>query len=332
MNISLESPYIPFITIIFDNNLTVKKANYKAFHFFNIENEEPKNKINNLDTILKKCKILVKELEKGKNLIAGGNRNYRFKWTSDNKEIFDCYLINHEGNLLLILNNITRSEEFIEIYKESRNYLESIISNISSGILVLDTELRITSLNKVQEQLFNITGLQINLIDAIGFSLPELIQDKFPGELIKTITTVLNTGKNEEIPELKVQNIIFKVNISPLRDSAGNVKGIIQVMENITKEKELEKKVIDSEKLAIIGSMIVTVNHQINNPLTSILGNVQLILEHSDLLPEKIIQRLKKIEENTFKISEITHKLEKMEKIKEIPYDSFNTKMIDIDE
>ncbi|MCK5125944.1 MAG: hypothetical protein KAR42_06795 [candidate division Zixibacteria bacterium] len=73
-------------------------------------------------------------------------------------------------------------------------------------------------------------------------------------------------------------------------------------------EEEMKKK-IDEERNAAQVEIAVAVNHYINNPLTALMGNLQLLsLKHQEL-PEDILRRLTVIEESARQISEVTKRL-----------------------
>jgi len=63
------------------------------------------------------------------------------------------------------------------------------------------------------------------------------------------------------------------------------------------------------ERLNAIIETAVTVNHEINNPLTAVLGNVQLLLMRSGNLDDETIRKLKVVEESAIRIKEVTQKL-----------------------
>jgi len=69
------------------------------------------------------------------------------------------------------------------------------------------------------------------------------------------------------------------------------------------------KKLVRSERAAAITETTVTVNHEINNPLTAILGNTQLMLMSREKLPADIVVKLETIERSAIKIRETTTKL-----------------------
>src|SRR5262249_49641748 len=64
---------------------------------------------------------------------------------------------------------------------------------------------------------------------------------------------------------------------SQLVDADGKISGVIMSVRDITIERKLEQQVVQSERLAAMGAMIGGVAHELNNPLTSILGVSELL-------------------------------------------------------
>ena len=64
---------------------------------------------------------------------------------------------------------------------------------------------------------------------------------------------------------------------SQLVDAEGKISGAIISVRDITLERKLEQQVVQSERLAAMGAMIGGVAHELNNPLTSILGVSELL-------------------------------------------------------
>ena len=71
----------------------------------------------------------------------------------------------------------------------------------------------------------------------------------------------------------------MRANASPLFDAEGKSSGVIVSVRDITVEKKLEQQIIQSERLAAMGQMIGGFAHELNNPLTSILGVAELLQE-----------------------------------------------------
>jgi len=81
------------------------------------------------------------------------------------------------------------------------------------------------------------------------------------------------------------------------------------IVKSFEKLKADFRKLVKSERAAAISETAVTVNHEINNPLTAILGNTQLLLMARDTLPEDAVAKLQTIEKSAIQIRETTSKL-----------------------
>src|SRR5207244_7248619 len=71
----------------------------------------------------------------------------------------------------------------------------------------------------------------------------------------------------------------MRASASPLFDAESKLSGVIACARDITVEKKLEQQIIQSERLAAMGQMIGGFAHELNNPLTSILGMAELLQE-----------------------------------------------------
>jgi PAS domain S-box-containing protein len=69
----------------------------------------------------------------------------------------------------------------------------------------------------------------------------------------------------------------MRASASPLFDADAKIGGVIMSVRDITTERKLEQQIVQSERLAAMGAMIGGVAHELNNPLTSILGVSELL-------------------------------------------------------
>jgi two-component system NtrC family sensor kinase len=88
----------------------------------------------------------------------------------------------------------------------------------------------------------------------------------------------------------------LRCHFSPLFTEAGKIEGVVISGRDVTELKRLEEQLIQSEKLAAMGQMLAGVAHELNNPLTAILGVTELLRDGEG------------VQENTKRQLELTHR------------------------
>ncbi|HWR83748.1 MAG TPA: histidine kinase dimerization/phospho-acceptor domain-containing protein [Candidatus Deferrimicrobium sp.] len=101
------------------------------------------------------------------------------------------------------------------------------------------------------------------------------------------------------------------------------------VAEGIASGKSIPRELLSKERLSAIIETAVAVNHEVNNPLTAILGNVQLLLLKRRDLDADLTAKLKTIETSALKIKDVTQRLMRITAPKSVEY-SEGTKMLDL--
>jgi len=76
---------------------------------------------------------------------------------------------------------------------------------------------------------------------------------------------------------------VFQISVSPWYDKNNRLVGSIHVAKDISNEKLLQQQLIQSEKLSAIGELISGIAHELNNPLTGVMGYSQLLQLRNDL-------------------------------------------------
>lgn len=196
-----------------------------------------------------------------------------------------------------------RLEREIEITK---NYLEDIIENTKTNLMVLDKELVIRTVNTAQAR-----TLGHSKQDILGKPFSSLFREALPpydGVPIETILHQTAEGRSFELKDYRITGLqesplFLTLNISPLMIE-GKIPGVLiasndvstrvqleEALKQYTLELEdkvergtataikLEQQVLHSEKLAALGRLAAGVAHEINNPLTSISTFTQLLRE-----------------------------------------------------
>src|SRR5580700_1631660 len=99
----------------------------------------------------------------------------------------------------------------------------------------------------------------------------------------------------------------MRASASPLFDAENKLSGVIVSVRDITVEKKLEQQIIQSERLAAMGQMIGGFAHELNNPLTSILGMSELLQEGE--APESVRKQMVVLQQQARRAAEIVQNL-----------------------
>jgi len=73
---------------------------------------------------------------------------------------------------------------------------------------------------------------------------------------------------------------------------------------------QAQDELVRAQRLAVLGQIGVTVRHEVNNPLTVVLGNADWLLQETPDLEDEQRRALKAIRANAIRIRDIVHKLE----------------------
>jgi two-component system NtrC family sensor kinase len=99
----------------------------------------------------------------------------------------------------------------------------------------------------------------------------------------------------------------MRASASQLFDSENKLGGVIISVRDITTEKKLEEQIIQSERLAAMGQMLGGFAHELNNPLTAILGMSELLQEGEH--QENRIRQLQTLHQQARRAAEIVQNL-----------------------
>lgn len=155
--------------------------------------------------------------------------------------------------------------------EEQRAFNRNIVQNMGNGLITINPEGKITSINPAAIAL---TGYSIkeSLENPIGRIIPLVgLKSQLSGDNILDLPKQIE-GEYQR----KDGRIIFiRIKISHLADI--NEPGYILVFEDLTEVKEMQKKVLRTEQLAAVGRFSAGLAHEIRNPLTSLSGSIQVL-------------------------------------------------------
>lgn len=219
-------------------------------------------------------------------------------------------------------NALNLAAKFIGLEAASL-YLWDADLNISMSISYIESDRLGEKLSDLESNLFRDLREQKNLYSAyMTFSgepkIHSFTQPLHVGQDIFGAVIGLQSGEKSTTNEDKfIESICSILSLS------------IAVDQKKAETRGVSKNIIEKARLNAILETAVTVNHEVNNPLQAIIGNVQLLIMKTDENDNDIKDKLKAIEDSAMKISDVTKRLMQMTQAKTSDYTN-GTQMIDI--
>ena len=181
----------------------------------------------------------------------------------------------------------------------SEEYIKNIINSISSGVIAMDSSLKITYYNNVVKSLFDKPDANT---EAYTYDSLPLLREK---TIEENINNTLATRKPFVIKRISLpredRELILRVLGFPMM-SDGNVTGVTLLISDITSEEKLRDQMADYEKLSALSQLALGAAHEINNPLLGITSYIELLLEEERDVEKKT--QAKQVLDSAYRISE----------------------------
>jgi nitrogen-specific signal transduction histidine kinase len=265
---------------------------------------------------------------------VGWTSDCRWAPAEDDGRVFDVHVTRaRPDTYIAVFDEISQHLKIEEIQSRARGYLEAVLNHLKLGVIVLDADFNTTFFNKDQAALFKRLGVEKSIFEIIGNPINETYPIFTADEWESIYARVLRTGEmvtwsKQPYPRPNPVSY-FQVNFVPLAAEENRLPGAICITDDVTRTVGLENELVRTERLALVGQMTIALNHEINNPLTAILGMSESLL-FSHALTQDQVKRVETIRTNSLRIVDVTRRLREIEEIHLTEYIQGGPMMIDL--
>jgi PAS domain S-box-containing protein len=210
-------------------------------------------------------------------------------------------IVRYQGTLV----DVTERREMEKALRRQEEFQRDLLESFPDLILVIDLDERYSFVSS-------------RVRDLLGYTPEELLKKKveagadYSAELLALVRSLIAGQRKFDTCECGARHRdgswrTMRATASPLFDTEGEVSGVIVSVRDITMEKKLEQQIIQSERLAAMGQMIGGFAHELNNPLTGILGMSELLQDSQS--PETTRKQLDMLQQQARRAVEIVQNL-----------------------
>ncbi|MBW1770635.1 MAG: PAS domain S-box protein [Deltaproteobacteria bacterium] len=196
--------------------------------------------------------------------------------------------------------------EKTEALRKSEDKYRSLVESAEDFIFTVDESGCFQSLNNFTANFFGGTPSQF-----LGRPISVLFSEAVASRQFKLIRTVFQFGKSvrdEFIVKMGQHHTWLSANFMPIKDEQERVISVLCIARDITEHKKLESQLVNTEKLASMGTLAAGVAHELNNPLGIMLGFTDLLLEKLDK-DSQDYQDLKTVERHSLHCKQVVENL-----------------------
>lgn len=231
----------------------------------------------------------------------------------------DCFSDN-EARSCIFVESITKelanAVEYINLFQKefkSRQLMERLIYQSPVSMALFDKTGTCAMLNPAYKRLFEIENddrvlgkyniFKDNALEEKGYDrIIERVLEGKPVEL--EIEHDIPGIGHIHLPQAdKGRSKKLRIRVFPIMDNDGSITNIVAMHEDITNKEQLEKQSLISDKLSAISQFVTSIVSNINNPLVSIVGQTQLLMDRAvDASQKDVLERITREAERVFTI------------------------------
>lgn len=162
--------------------------------------------------------------------------------------------------------------------------LRSLLDSVHAGVLLIDPSGNVRFSNARFGQLFGLSTRELENAATVE-ALEELLAERFrnPEDFAapwRAYAGGSGEPQHDELELMRPTRRVFERFSRPVLDVKGRPLGWLELYTDVTGERQIQSKMLQTEKMAALGQLVSGIAHELNNPLTAIMGYAQLMLGH----------------------------------------------------
>jgi PAS domain S-box-containing protein len=165
--------------------------------------------------------------------------------------------------------------EVLDQNLQTKNFLENVLESLTAGVITIDLEGRIKSINRSGCAILHIKSEQI-----IGAEYDRIFGKTLAGA--HSLCDLLSGGEGYRDLEKDVRIddgtvIPISASSAPINDGVVNTVGALEVFVDLTEVKRMQEEMARVRSLAALGEVAAVIAHEVRNPLSGIAGFAALL-------------------------------------------------------
>lgn len=260
--------------LLLDGGGVCRDANIAASHLFGVPADELKNT------------LLFDIIEPSQPGINFSNCPTRWSGVTRIPGAKNCHVETQlsaidENLLIAVVRDVTPWKKAEDAVKRAKRRQHNMVQNLPMGIVVVNNDMKITECNRF------VCSLMMTQYDEANLPEWESLKSGFPNDFEVRVKKALRTGKDVELNTVKFispdeKEHVMDVKINMFQMEPGEAHAVLIVMDDITEkvkmervQMEYEKRIMETQKMEIIGALAGRFAHDFNNILSVILGNAE---------------------------------------------------------
>lgn len=279
-----------------------KFANDRLIHFSQYTRDEARRLIAErsfIDLIYPDDREMV--MENYRNHLAGKDTStqYEFRWLDKDGSVkwaqirVNGFLWEASPACLCFITDITAHKKADEALATSEQKYRLLADNALDVIWTANMDLEIDYISpsaryligRSPEDIMNMYRQKTLTHEVIGISEQDMAR------VAQGMRTLLSDPSRAQTFELELKHLDsytswIEIKMSVMRDKNGKSAGILGVVHDISQQKKMTQRLVSADRLASLGEMAAGLAHEVNNPLTAVMGFAYLLQQNPNTPPE----------------------------------------------